>query len=145
MKKSRVLLVEPLDRLKESTRLIQLTFDHFPAAGDPLVARPEKELFESTIETRCRGRVLTILGRGLADGFAAKAASLLPENQKMTACDVFQPSLEDIFIALMNEGTTSGANNSGENHSGDQVSCCIESGNTVSGNTESDGRKEESK
>ncbi|MDR0870024.1 MAG: ABC transporter ATP-binding protein, partial [Planctomycetaceae bacterium] len=92
MKKSKLLLVEPLETLKQRTKLLTLTLNE---PGWTIL-----ELFDSIIEQRVSGRDISILGSTLRSG----AEETLKSDTNVSRFEIRTPSLEEIFIGLMNEG-----------------------------------------
>jgi len=88
MKKSKMLLVEPLDELKGRTHLITVTFD-----GEA----DELPILEQIVERRIEGRELRLLGHGLHED----ADRMLREHTKVVRHEIRTPSLEEIFVAYM--------------------------------------------
>jgi ABC-2 type transport system ATP-binding protein len=91
MKKSKMLLVEPLDSLKSRTRLVTITF-----SGDIPVWSGEP-LMQQTIEQRIEGREMRLLGHALRDD----ADRLLKEHPNVARYEIRTPSLEEIFVSYM--------------------------------------------
>jgi len=91
MKKSKMLLVEPLETLKDRTRLIMVSHK------DETTIMNGESLFGQVIEQRLDGRELRILGHGLRDD----AERLLSEHENVTRYDIRIPSLEEIFVSYM--------------------------------------------
>jgi ABC-2 type transport system ATP-binding protein len=91
MKKSKMLLVEPLDSLKNRTRLVTMTFD-----GDASVWQGEP-LMRLVIEQRNEGRELRLLGHDLRED----ADRILREHANVVRHEIRTPSLEEIFVSYM--------------------------------------------
>jgi ABC-2 type transport system ATP-binding protein len=91
MKKSKMLLIEPLDSLKSRTRIITATFDgDIPVwSGEPLM--------QQIIEQRVDGRELRLLGHGLHEN----ADRMLKEHPNIARHEIRTPSLEEIFVSYM--------------------------------------------
>ncbi|MDR2704503.1 MAG: ABC transporter ATP-binding protein [Planctomycetaceae bacterium] len=88
MKKSKLLLVEPLEELKKTTSVLTVTLnDEIPLAAP----------FETIIEQRTNGRERRFIGRHLR----ADAEQLLKEQSNITRFEFRTPTLEEIFIAYM--------------------------------------------
>jgi ABC-2 type transport system ATP-binding protein len=91
MKKSKMLLVESLESLKNRTRSLLATFDgDIPAwHGEPLMAQ--------IIEQRVDGRELRLIGHDIRE----HADTLLKEHPYIARYEIRTPSLEEIFVAYM--------------------------------------------
>jgi len=91
MKKSKMLLIEPLDSLKSRTRSVTVTFDgDIPVwIGTPLMSQ--------IIEQRVDGRELRILGHDLRED----SERLLKEHPNVARYEIRTPSLEEIFMSYM--------------------------------------------
>ena len=92
MKKSKLLLVEPLDELKATTHLLTVTLKENPVA----VMDPP---FETVVELRIHGREFRLLGRGLKPD----AEKRLAGDPNVVRFELKSPSLEEIFIAYMSK------------------------------------------
>ncbi|MDO5581326.1 MAG: ABC transporter ATP-binding protein [Planctomycetia bacterium] len=92
MKKSRILLVEPLDQLKATSRIYTITFD-----GDPGSFSAPEPVFEKIVEQRTEGREVQIFGRDPV----SNAADLLRNIQGAVHVDEKIPTLEEIFMGYM--------------------------------------------
>jgi ABC-2 type transport system ATP-binding protein len=96
MKKSRMLLVEPMEQLKATSHLITATLsneaprdkDGLPDFSAPL---------ETVVEQRVTRREVQVLGRHLDPA----AAAILQRDPNVTRFDIRTPTLEEIFIAYM--------------------------------------------
>lgn len=99
MKKSKVLLVEKLDELKASSHFITVTLSgdakRLPD-GRPDFTPP----LETPVQTTLNGREVQIFGRHLLDG----AAAILDKDPEVSRFEIRSPSLEEIFVAYMNQG-----------------------------------------
>ena len=98
MKKSRLLLVEPMEQLKATSHLITATLSNDAprdANGLPDFSAP----LETVVEQRMTRREVQVLGRNLDPA----AANILQHDPNVTRFDIRTPSLEEIFIAYMNE------------------------------------------
>ena len=96
MKKSRLLLVEPMERLKATTHLITATLSNDAprdANGMPDFSAP----LETVVEQRVTRREVQVLGRHLDPA----AAAILQRDANVTRFDIRTPSLEEIFIAYI--------------------------------------------
>ncbi|MDR1960106.1 MAG: ABC transporter ATP-binding protein [Planctomycetaceae bacterium] len=91
MKKSKVVVVEPLEVLKSTTNLVTVTLTD--AENRAKLTVP----FKSVIEERVNGREVQILGRYLNPA----AQNMLQSDQNITRFEIRTPSLEEIFIAYM--------------------------------------------
>jgi ABC-2 type transport system ATP-binding protein len=90
--RGRLLLVEPLDELKRTTRQLTVTVSDGSAALPALDGR--------VIHGRRRGRQWDILVRGLDDA----ALERLRFDESIVAVEARTPSLEEIFVAHMQPG-----------------------------------------
>ncbi|MDR2116785.1 MAG: ABC transporter ATP-binding protein [Planctomycetaceae bacterium] len=88
MKKSKLLLVEPLDELKKTTSMLTVTLNE---------EMPFEIPFETVIEQRTNGREHRFLGRRLH----ANAEQLLQEIPNITRFEIRTPTLEEIFVGYM--------------------------------------------
>jgi ABC-2 type transport system ATP-binding protein len=88
MKKSKLLLVEPLEELKKTTSVLTVTLNE-----NILL----ENYFETVIEQRTNGREQRFLGRGLR----SDAEQLFKENSNITRFELRTPTLEEIFIGYM--------------------------------------------
>ncbi|GHT27778.1 ABC transporter ATP-binding protein [Planctomycetales bacterium] len=91
LKKSKLLLLENLEALKQRTKLLTLTFQE-PKASTP-------GLFGNIIKERVSGRDVSILGQNLSED----AQELLRNNSNISKYELRSASLEEIFIGLMEE------------------------------------------
>jgi ABC-2 type transport system ATP-binding protein len=91
LKKSKMLLVEPLDSLKSRSRLVTITL------ADETSWQQGEPLFGEVIEQRIDGRELRILGRDLRED----AERVLKEYACVSRFEIRLPSLEEIFVAYM--------------------------------------------
>jgi ABC-2 type transport system ATP-binding protein len=91
MKKSKMLLIEPLETLKNRTRSITATYDgDIPVwSGEPLMAE--------MIEQRVDGRELRLVGKDIRED----AERLLKEHPHIARFEIRTPSLEEIFVSYM--------------------------------------------
>ena len=90
MKKSKILLVEPLETLKSSTNLVTITFDQEIVSWD-------EPFFGQIVEEKTDGRELRLLGRDLRQD----AERILKEHPNVSRFEIRKPSLEEIFVAYM--------------------------------------------
>jgi ABC-2 type transport system ATP-binding protein len=88
-----LLLVEPLDALKQDTRQLTITTDT-PSAKPPVVAG-------TLLGQRHRGRQWELIVRGLDEADIDSIQNLAP----VIAVESRTPSLEEIFVAVMEKGT----------------------------------------
>lgn len=98
MKNGKAILVEPLDELKASTQLLNVSLAGYNDA------EPLKQLFESIftgglIEFGRFGSVCTLVGRGLVPNYAERLKPALGE--RLIDAQTTPPTLEDIFLAYM--------------------------------------------
>ena len=93
IKKSKMLLIEPLDSLKSRTHLITITFND-DVSGSACRAL---ELMEQVIEQKQDGRELRLLGHGLRED----ADRLLRDRVDVARYEIRTPSLEEIFVCYM--------------------------------------------
>jgi ABC-2 type transport system ATP-binding protein len=91
MKKSKMLLIESLESLKNRTRSILMTFE-----GDIPVWNREP-LLQQIIEQRVDGRELRMLGHDISED----ADRLLKEHPNVSRYEIRTPSLEEIFVSYM--------------------------------------------
>jgi ABC-2 type transport system ATP-binding protein len=91
MKKSKILLVEPLETLKSRSSSLTITFDQeiVEWQGEPFVGQ--------IVEQKIDGRELRILGRDLRND----AEHTLKEHPHVTRYEIRKPTLEEIFVAYM--------------------------------------------
>ena len=91
MKKSKMLLIESLESLKNRTRSITATFDgDIPVwSGEPLM--------QQIVEQRVDGRELRLLGHDIRED----ADQLLKEHPYVARHEIRTPSLEEIFVSYM--------------------------------------------
>jgi len=97
MKKSRLLLVEPMEQLKATSHLITATLSNDAprdANGLPDFSAP----LETVVEQRVTRREVQVLGRHLDPA----AVNILQRDPNVTRFDIRTPTLEEIFIAYMN-------------------------------------------
>ena len=98
MKKSRLLLVEPMEQIKATSHLITATLSNDAprdANGMPDFSAP----LETVVEQRMTRREVQVLGRHLDPA----AVAILQRDPNVTRFDIRTPSLEEIFIAYMNK------------------------------------------
>ena len=91
LKKSKMLLVEPLDSLKSRTRLVTVTLT------DESPDWQGEALFQQVIEQRIDGRELRLTGHNLREN----AEQILKEHPKVARYEIRTPSLEEIFVSYM--------------------------------------------
>jgi len=91
MKKSRMLLIEPLDELKSRTHLVTVTFN------DDVSGVACDTLLTQIIEQRIDGRELRLVGHGLRED----ADRMLRERADIARYEIRTPSLEEIFVSYM--------------------------------------------
>lgn len=98
LKDGKAILVESLDQLKETTRLISATIvSQSDARLDTLFA----SLFnDELVSVERYGARYRIVGRNLNARYAEQLKAALGKN--LTDLEVLRPSLEEIFIAYMN-------------------------------------------
>ncbi|MDR3182895.1 MAG: ABC transporter ATP-binding protein [Planctomycetaceae bacterium] len=89
LKKSKLLLVEPLESLKKRTHLITVTLNN----DEPLANVP----LETVIETQKSGRELRFVGHGLAGG----SETFFQSHPNIARYEIRTPSLEEIFLGYM--------------------------------------------
>ena len=89
MKKSKILLVEPLETLKSRSHLITVTLNEDVPLQEPLL--------QQVVSQRIEGRELRLLGHDLR----ADADRILKEHTNVARYEVRTPSLEEIFVAYM--------------------------------------------
>ncbi|MDR2756833.1 MAG: ABC transporter ATP-binding protein [Planctomycetaceae bacterium] len=90
MKKSKLLLVEPLEELKKTTSILTVTLNE---------EIPLEVPFATVIEQRTNGREHRFLGRGLR----ADAEQLLKEDSNIARFELRTPTLEEIFVGYMSK------------------------------------------
>ena len=95
MKKSKMLLIEPLDELKGRTHLVTVTFNDDVNSDVSGVACGT--LMEQIIEQKQDGRELRLVGHGLRED----AERILRENPNVVRHEIRTPSLEEIFVSYM--------------------------------------------
>ncbi len=96
MKKSKLRLVERLDELKDSTRLLTATLSESCkrlSNGEPDISAP----FAEIVQMKVSGKDVRIIGRR-PDPNAEK---VLAEDPNIGRFDLSTPSLEEIFVAYM--------------------------------------------
>jgi len=96
MKKSKLLTVEPLERLKATSHLITATLTNDAprdSKGMPDFSAP----LETVVEQRLTHREVQVLGRNLGPA----AHSILEHDPHVTRFEIRTPTLEEIFIAYM--------------------------------------------
>ncbi|MGL4941866.1 MAG: ATP-binding cassette domain-containing protein [Thermoguttaceae bacterium] len=96
LKQSRLVLVESVEVLKETTHAITITFtDDAPRTpnGDFVLNIPLQTIYSQ----RQSSREVSIVGRHLAQD----AHNALSTNPNITRFDIRTPSLEEIFVAVM--------------------------------------------
>jgi ABC-2 type transport system ATP-binding protein len=96
LRKGRLLLVEPLDRLKQEIREVTLS------AADGASGPPEVP--GQVLSRRHKGRQWQFLLRGAADDRIAQ----LQHSPAVQTFDARTPSLEEIFVAYMERGRSGG-------------------------------------
>jgi ABC-2 type transport system ATP-binding protein len=92
LKKSKLVLVEPLEQLKSTTRLLAVTFTDEVPNDYPFP-------FDTIVQKQTDNRQIRILGRNLKDG----AMETLKNDPIITQAEVEQPTLEEIFVAYMSK------------------------------------------
>ncbi|MDO5566981.1 MAG: ABC transporter ATP-binding protein [Planctomycetia bacterium] len=92
MRKSNVILVEPLEQLKATSLLLTLTYDE---AQQPVLTN--QVLFGEIIECQVEGRTARLLGRYPVENLI-EIASAIPG---VIHVETKSPGLEDIFLAYM--------------------------------------------
>ena len=106
MKKSTILLVEPLEQLKSTTLLVTLTYDELPVNDEKLSAHDEersgdqfmgKDLFQTVIHCQREGRTIRLLGRYPVENIENVALGL----PGVVHVETKSPGLEDIFVGYM--------------------------------------------
>ena len=98
MKKSKLLLVESMEQLKATSHLITATLSNDAPRdvnGMPDFSAP----LETVVEQRLTRREVQVLGRNLDPA----AVAVLERDPNVTRFDIRTPSLEEIFIAYMNQ------------------------------------------
>ena len=98
MKKSQLLLVEPMEQLKATSHLITATVSNDAPRdqnGLPDFSAP----LETVVEQRVTRREVQVLGRNLDP----TAVAVLERDPNVTRFEIRTPTLEEIFIAYMNE------------------------------------------
>jgi len=96
MKKSKLLTVEPLERLKATSHLITATLTNDAprdSKGMPDFSAP----METVVEQRMTHREVQVLGRNLDP----VAHAILEHDPHVTRFEIRTPTLEEIFIAYM--------------------------------------------
>ena len=96
MKKSKLLTVEPLERLKATSHLITATLTNDAprdSKGMPDFSAP----METVVEQRMTHREVQVLGRNLDPA----AHAILEHDPHVTRFEIRTPPLEEIFIAYM--------------------------------------------
>lgn len=88
MKKSRLMTVEPLETLKQTSHVLTLTLSGDVAFDPPL---------GTELDRQANGRDLRILGRDLKNG----AETILRDDPNVARFEIKTPTLEEIFIAYM--------------------------------------------
>jgi len=91
MKKSKMLLVEPLESLKSRTRSITITFE-----GDIPVWNAEPLLAQMVFQ-QVDGRELRLFGQDIRED----AERMLKEHPYVARYEIRTPSLEEIFVSYM--------------------------------------------
>ena len=92
LKKSKLVLVEPLEQLKSTTHLLAVTF-----TGE---VPPEYPFpFDTIVQKQLAGRQARVLGRHLKPD----AVEILKNDPIITHVEVEQPTLEEIFVAYMSK------------------------------------------
>jgi len=91
MKKSKILLVEPLETLKTRSSSLTITFDQ------EIVSWQGEPFFQQIVEEKIDGRELRLLGRDLRED----AERILKEHPNVARFEIRKPSLEEIFVAYM--------------------------------------------
>ena len=89
MKKSKILLVEPLEPLKSRSHLITVTLNEDVPLQEPLL--------QQVVSQRIEGRELRLLGHDIR----ADADRILKEHQNVARYEIRTPTLEEIFVAYM--------------------------------------------
>jgi ABC-2 type transport system ATP-binding protein len=89
LKKSKLLLLENLETLKQRTKLLTLMLQ------EPEMSTPG--LFSNIIKERVSGRDVSILEQNLSED----AQELLRSNSNISKYELRSASLEEIFIGLM--------------------------------------------
>ena len=92
MKKSNILLVEPLEQLKETTLLVTITYDELP--DDPHVGT---NLFQTVVTRQTEGRTIRLLGRYPVDN----VQNIVMGLPGVVHVETRSPGLEDIFVSYM--------------------------------------------
>jgi len=98
MKKSKLLLVESMEHLKQTSHLITATVSNDAPRGQdglPDFSAP----LETVVEQRLTRREVQVLGRNLDPA----AMSILEKDPNITRFEIRTPTLEEIFIAYMGE------------------------------------------
>lgn len=93
MKKSKLLVVEPLEELKATSHVLNITLKE----EEPQLPSQLKNLVGSIIEHRQQGRQWRFTVRSLLPGIRERLA----ENPHITQIEIKTPTLEDIFVAYM--------------------------------------------
>ena len=91
MKKSKILLVEPLETLKTRSSSLTITFDQ------EIVSWQGEPFFQQIVEEKIDGRELWMLGHDLSED----AERTLKEQVNVARYDIRTPSLEEIFVSYM--------------------------------------------
>lgn len=100
MKNGKIVLVEPLESLKNSTQIVTTTVVGHNA--DEQLDKLFSSIFtEELIGFERFGAVCTAVGRGLRDNFAECLRAALGE--RLTNARVARPTLEDVFLAYMRQ------------------------------------------
>jgi len=99
LRKGKLMLVQRLDELKAQTREVTLTL------GDGAPAPPEPP--GEVLSRRSKGRQWQLLVRGAAD----EQLATLGRHESVRQVEVRSPSLEEIFVAYMQVGTSSESRN----------------------------------
>ncbi len=93
MKKSRILLVEPLETLKSTSAILHITFKNKPIEMDTFGT----EYFETLVDRQVEGREMRLLGRNKKED----AIDRIRAQEEVAEVQELPAGLEDIFVAYM--------------------------------------------
>ncbi len=93
MKKSRILLIEPLEQLKATTTLFHVTFKE----SVPKDSRFGSDLFQTLVDRQTEGREIHLLGRYPVED----ALERIQNTEGVAEAEQLPVTLEEIFVAYM--------------------------------------------
>lgn len=96
MKKSKVVVVESLETLKSTSRVITATL------ADMETAERFASPFKTVVEEKLKGREIQVMGRNIDPA----AQDILKNDPNVVRFEIKTPSLEEIFIAYMGKDPT---------------------------------------